>query len=180
MAISRKIILIILVLSNLLVSCKSHRNSISKVRNSRQEKASSISQIQQKYAEILGVSPNQVSNEPLYQFIDHWYGTPYKYGGQSTSGVDCSGFVNSLYNQVYQKTIPRTTQEISNQSKSISKNALSEGDIVIFDIEGKKHSHVGVYLQNGHFVHASSSKGVIISNLNSKYYMESFNRGGKL
>lgn len=180
MTLIRKTLIAMLVISSVFTSCKSHRHTASKNAKSNEKNKESHSPIQIKYAGILGVSPNQITNESLYKFIDHWYGTPYKYGGLSTSGVDCSGFVNSLYNQVYYKPIPRTTKEIADKSKSVSKNSMEEGDIVIFDIEGKKHSHVGVYLQNGHFVHASSSKGVIISNLNNPYFVKAFNRAGKL
>jgi len=111
--------------------------------------------------------------------VDQWQGTPYRYGGTTKTGVDCSGFVGSLYLDVYQKSIPRSTNEIEKVTKHINKSSLKEGDVVFFDIDGKKTSHVGVYLQNGRFVHASSSKGVIISNLSNPYYQKSFNRGGK-
>lgn len=148
---------------------------------SRAEKNTSIenSSIQNKYGSILGVSADKISNITLYQFIDDWYGTPYKYGGQSRSGVDCSGFINTLYSQVYHKSIPRTTKDISSKVKSVSKSNLKEGDIVIFDIQGKKHSHAGVYLLNGKFVHASSSKGVIISDLENPYYVKAFSKAGR-
>lgn len=154
-----------------------------RVSQNRSESQSSNSlsktSVQAKYASILGIDPSEVKNITLYQFIDDWYGAPYKYGGQSKSGVDCSGFINSLFMDVYGKKVPRTTSQIAEEVRSVSKSRIEEGDIVIFDIQGKKHSHVGVYLKNGRFVHASSSKGVIISDLNSKYYQEAFGKAGR-
>jgi murein DD-endopeptidase / murein LD-carboxypeptidase len=136
--------------------------------------------IKQKYAQELGTNASQLKSEKLYLFIDEWRGTPYKYGGTNRSGVDCSGFVGELYRQVYTKNLPRTTSEIGKASKPISKSDLNEGDIVIFDINGKKGSHVGVYLANNKFVHASTSKGVVISDLENPYYQKAFSRGGKI
>lgn len=115
----------------------------------------------------------------LYRFVETWTGTPYRYGGTNQSGVDCSGFTGALYREVYKKTIPRTTKDISKGAKRVSTAHLKEGDIVFFDINGKKSSHIGVYLQNKHFVHASSSKGVIISHLDNPYYQKAFSHGGR-
>lgn len=138
------------------------------------------SNIKKKYAAELGVAPQDLKNEKLYVFIDEWKGVPYKYGGTTKTGIDCSGFIGILYREVYSINLPRTTSEISQNSKPISKSNLNEGDIVIFDINGKKGSHVGVYLINGKFVHASTSKGVIISDLENPYYQKAFSRGGKI
>lgn len=116
----------------------------------------------------------------LFAFVEDWKGVPYKYGGTSKSGVDCSGFVGILYQEVYNRNVPRTTGQLSTTSASVSQTKLSEGDLVFFDINGKKNAHVGVYLRNGEFVHASSSKGVVVSSLQNPYYKEAFRRGGKL
>lgn len=136
--------------------------------------------ILEKYAEKLGVSKSQIKNTVLYSFIDDWYGTKYKYGGLSKSGVDCSGFCNILYKEVYKKQLPRSTKEIAEQLKKVSKTKLEEGNLVFFNIEGKKNAHVGVYLINNRFVHASTSKGVIISSLENPYYKKAYSKGGKI
>lgn len=179
-----------LILASLLLfaSCSNNKKSKGKtasktrteVRKPTASNAPSTAAIKQKYAQELGTSASQLKSEKLYLFIDEWKGTPYKYGGTSRSGVDCSGFVGELYRQVYTKNLPRTTSEIGKASKPISKSDLNEGDIVIFDINGKKGSHVGVYLANNKFVHASTSKGVVISDLNNPYYQKAFSRGGKI
>lgn len=133
-----------------------------------------------KYARILEVNSNELHNLSLYQFIDDWNGVSYKLGGITQSGIDCSGFCQQLYANVYQKEIPRTTSAIYKSITRTSKDGLTEGDLVFFTIAGKKNSHVGVYLHNNRFVHASTSKGVIISSMENPYYKNNFNQGGKI
>ncbi len=134
--------------------------------------------IQNKYAEALGVSPSHITDVALYTFVDDWIGTKYQYGGMSKTGVDCSGFCNVLYNNVYKKQLPRTTKEIAKQIKKVNKEKLQEGNVVVFNIANKKNSHIGIYLQNNKFVHASTSKGVIISSLQNPYYLKAYSKGG--
>ncbi len=81
---------------------------------------------------------------------------------------------------MYKKQIRRTTSELSKDINKVSKGRLKEGDLVFFNISKKKNSHVGVYLKNSRFVHASSSKGVIISSLDNPYYKKTYNKGGRL
>jgi probable lipoprotein NlpC len=123
-----------------------------------------------KYSEMLGVDKNDIQNGRLYAFIDQWYGTPYKFGGLDKDGVDCSGLVFLLEQQVYGVTIPRMTSKQINVIKREYEDDLKEGDLVFFDFDGKKFSHVGVYLQNGYILHASSTKGVIIVPLHGAMY----------
>ena len=133
-----------------------------------------------KYADILKISKSEIKDIKLYSFIDSWYGIKYRYGGMSKSGVDCSGFTNILYSEVYGKQIPRTTKDIVKTINKVRKSKLEEGDLVFFNISKKRNSHVGIYLKNNKFVHASTSKGVIISSLDNPYYKKSYNKGGKL
>jgi len=136
--------------------------------------------LQNKYAEILQVSNSDLKNMKLYAFVDEWYGVKYQYGGQSKKGVDCSGFCSILYNAIYGKQIDRTTQALVNKINEVKKENLKEGDLVFFNIAKKINSHVGVYLANQRFVHASTSKGVIISNLENPYYKQNFSKGGSI
>ena len=162
------------------VSCSRNKRAVKKKSKHKTEIThSNSSSIKSKYASALGVSSNNIANITLYEFIDDWYGVPYKYGGTSKSGADCSGFIGQLYSNVYHKSLPRTTKEIDEACSKVSKSSLSEGDLVFFDINKKKSSHVGVYLQNNKFVHASTSKGVIISDLNNPYYQKTFSQGGR-
>jgi len=122
-------------------------------------------------SEILDVSESTLKNKNLYNFIIDWYGTPYKYGGNNQNGIDCSGFTNVLYKEIYKIQIPRVSKDIAENVKRKYTEDLKEGDLVFFSF-GKTGTvnHVGIYLHNNMFVHASTSKGVIISNLTESYY----------
>ncbi len=139
-------------------------------------------QVRKKYAEMLGVKPKEITNYTLYQFIDRWYGANYRMGGCSKSGIDCSGFAQKLYGEVYGVDLLRTASEQYSNCKRIkhSKDA-EEGDLVFFHVRSRHRiSHVGIYLANDYFVHASTSGGVMISNLNEEYWHKYFAGAGKI
>lgn len=171
-----KYLIYFLVLINFFSSCKSSKiiTDPTLVNNS------SENLMRKKYADKLNVTEQQLLNIKLYKFIDEWYGTKYKLGGLDKSGIDCSGFVFKLYDIVYSRKIPRTTEEINGISKQLDKNKIKEGDFVFFKINSKKVSHVGVYLINDKFVHASSQKGIMISDLNEPYFQQHFFNGGRV
>ncbi|MEH6543593.1 MAG: NlpC/P60 family protein [Porticoccaceae bacterium] len=102
-----------------------------------------------------------------------WRGTPYRYGGMEKSGVDCSGFVHLTYRDKLNLDIPRTAAALSRLGQEISVSELKTGDLVFFRT-GKNQRHVGIYLNNHQFVHASRSKGVTISNLNNTYWLKTY------
>lgn len=136
--------------------------------------------IQKKYSGLLGVPASNISNGELYAFIDKWMNTKYQYGGQGSKGFDCSGFTQLLYDQVYKIKLPRNSQD---QYKAIAnfhrKRNLEEGDLVFFATNGgRKISHVGVYLQNNKFINATTSKGVVISDITSAYWDDRYVDGG--
>jgi len=130
------------------------------------------------YASILGVSVRDIHNKPLYSFIDKWMGSPHRLGGTKPSGIDCSGFVGILYREVYGKDLPRTSRDMGDQIKRKYERQLREGDLVFFSFGGKNIDHVGVYLHNNKFVHVSTSKGVIISDIRDTWYYKYFVRAG--
>ncbi len=130
--------------------------------------------------EKLSVTNKEVKSSKLYSFINDWYGTPYKYGGCQKSGVDCSCFTDLLYQNVYGHKTARTAGEIHKECDKINIAAVKEGDLVFFITNGKSISHVGVYLKSNKFAHASTSKGVIISDLNEAYYKKTFHSAGRL
>lgn len=96
-------------------------------------------------------------------------GTPYKWGGTTTAGFDCSGFVGYAFKQAG-KNLPRTTSEIHKQGEAVLKSNLQKGDLVYFETYKKGPSHMGIYLGNNEFIHASSSKGVSITTLSNSYW----------
>ncbi|MBI4946712.1 MAG: C40 family peptidase [Bacteroidetes bacterium] len=142
--------------------------------------SSSKNNIEDKYSHLLGVNKENISDRKLYAFIDDWYGTPYQYGGKTKKGIDCSGFTILLYKEVFGKELCGTSSSLYNQCKKISKEELKEGDLVFFKIESKDISHIGIYLQNNKFVHASTKAGIIVNDLNEVYYKKYFAGGGRM
>jgi lipoprotein Spr len=137
--------------------------------------------LENKYAQILGVSPAAITNTTLYDFIDDWWGTPYKYGGNSRDGIDCSAFVQQLYNDVYNINLARTSLELYHKVVVITKKHLQEGDLIFFRTTRRKRvTHVGVYLQNNKFVQASASSGVTISDLSDTYWQAHYAGAGRV
>ncbi len=180
MKISWAIRIVFLVFLVTQISCSRNKKATKKkLAHTTEQVSRNNDGLKEKYARSLGVDAKDIQNIALYQFIDEWYGVPYKFGGTTKAGADCSGFVGQLYDTVYRKSLPRSTNEIDKACSNVSKSSLKEGDLVFFDINKKKVSHVGVYLQNNKFVHASTSKGVIISDLENPYYQKSFSKGGR-
>ncbi len=140
--------------------------------------------LQEKYARSLEITPEQVTNIPLYAFIDEWIGTPYKWGGTDKKGIDCSAFIQQLLDSVYQIRIPRTSLEQFYTNwidKFRSLKHLSEGDLIFFRTIGNNIvSHVGLYLDNGYFVNSSSSNGVSIASLNDPYWRHKIVGAGRV
>jgi len=136
--------------------------------------------IAEKYSALMGVDKGQIQNGRLYTFIDEWWGTPYKYGGQDKQGVDCSALAQTLEQEVFGINIPRTTSEQVTIIKRKYEEELQEGDLVFFDYDGGKFNHVGVYLQNGYLVHASSTRGVTIIRLHDPSIYSHFSRAGSI
>lgn len=136
------------------------------------------SKLQFKYAMMTDREVEEISNISLYSFIDDWYKTPYRYGGCSRNGIDCSGFVMTLADAVYNTRLPRTARDQYQETERLDKEELTEGDFVFFNTRGGV-SHVGVYLGNDFFVHSSTNSGVVISSLREEYYKKRFLGGGR-
>ncbi|MFT3701384.1 MAG: C40 family peptidase [Agriterribacter sp.] len=137
-----------------------------------------------KYAGYLNVQPEKIVNMPLYQFIDNWLNTPYKWGGMDKKGIDCSALIQRLLDSVYAIKIPRTSVEQFYAmwiDKFKSTKHLSEGDLVFFKTVGDNVvSHVGMYLDNGKFINSSSSKGVSIADINDPYWKSKLVGAGRI
>ena len=118
----------------------------------------------------------------MYDEVKSWIGTPYKYGGNNKRGVDCSGFVVQVYKKVYGVSLQRSSDLIYEKNcEKIKKNDLQEGDLVFFSTgRSKKINHVGIYLKSDKFVHASSSRGVIVSDLDESYYVRTYVSSGRV
>ena len=171
----------VLVLSMLFlaVSCKSKTDWRDNYKKSKVEKSTTTSKKKvvntpanlTEISKLLNVNESQLKNKSLYHFIVDWYGTPYKFGGNNQNGIDCSGFTNILFNEIYNIQLPRISRDIAEKVKRKYTKDLKEGDLVFFSFGNSGVvNHVGVYLHNNNFVHASTSRGVIISNLSEPYY----------
>jgi cell wall-associated NlpC family hydrolase len=111
--------------------------------------------------------------ELLYKQFNHWKGTKYHFGGLSKKGIDCSGFVYITFKSQFGINLPRSTKLLSKIGLEISKSKLSPGDLVFFKTK-KLTRHVGIYVEHGKFLHVSTKKGVIISQLNNTYWKSNF------
>jgi hypothetical protein len=132
------------------------------------------------YSHKLGYELNGSEEMKFIKSVDEWLGVPYKYGGCTKDGTDCSCFVSCFYQNVYGISLPRRSEDMKLQSKTIEKEALKQGDLVFFKITGEKISHVGIYISKGFFVHATTSKGVMINSLDENYYKKYFLTAGRI
>jgi peptidoglycan DL-endopeptidase LytE len=130
-------------------------------------------------AELLGNWNNPEEPKLLVRVATGFLGAPYRLGGSSVKGLDCSGFVKKIY-QFFNIDLPRTAFEQSHIGLRVARNELSEGDLLFFDTR-RKLGHVGIYIGNNEFVHASSRKrGVRIDNLNTPYFDKRFVKAVRL
>ena len=140
------------------------------------------SALQFKYAILENATVEEMQNERLLEFMEEWYGTKYHYGGAAKDGIDCSAFVSTLMSVVYGiSDLPRMSKDQFIATSRVSKNNLREGDLVFFHTYGKKKkavTHVGVYLRNNKFIHASIS-GVMISDMSDGYYSAHYVGAGR-
>lgn len=116
--------------------------------------------------------PGQVKTALMQQY-KNWHGVPYRAGGDSRRGVDCSGFVKLTFRDQFGIDLPRDTGGMGHLGQAVSSQRLQPGDLVFFQT-GRRTRHVGIFLQNGRFLHASTSKGVIISDMNTPYWRNAY------
>ena len=120
------------------------------------------------------------SNLDLYKEIYGWLGVRYRYAGLTKRGVDCAGFVKNISNRIYGTKLSGSARDHYAKCVAINKEDLQEGDLVFFKINHSQISHVGMYLGNNKFVHASVKKGVMINDLDEKYYAKYYYISGRI
>jgi len=116
----------------------------------------------------------------LDPFIEKYWGRKYKYGAIGPYTFDCSGFTQRVFKEAYGFTLPRTSRQQYRAGVSVSKGNLRYGDLVFFNTSGKGVSHVGVYIGNNKFAHASTSQGITTSSLGNSYYRKRFIGGRRV
>ena len=133
----------------------------------------------------LGFDIELHDNWPLMLEASSWIGTPYQYGGNSRGGIDCSGLNVAIYKAVFNHQLSRNSrQQFEADCKSVKKSHLQQGDLLFFAIADKVNAsninHTGIYLKNGLFLHASTSRGVVVDNLEAAYYKKYWVAGGRV
>jgi cell wall-associated NlpC family hydrolase len=113
--------------------------------------------------------PKEMAKKLVSEANSH-VGEPYKYGGTTTRGWDCSGFVRTMYLRALGASLPRTAREMYERCQAIPFVYRREGDLIFFQINSQKPSHVGILIKNNKFIHVSISEGVIVSSIEDGYY----------
>jgi murein DD-endopeptidase / murein LD-carboxypeptidase len=119
-------------------------------------------------------SAGTVDSGRMNKIIAGYLRTPYKNGGVDKNGIDCSGLVMAVYNEYNSTRLPRNTGKLYSKLRNVEYKTIAYGDLVFFALNGSGVSHVGIYVGNKKFVHASKSRGVVIDSMNEDYYVNSF------
>lgn len=164
-------------LSVLLTACSTAEKAV-RHKKSRDETARLESR--KHLSDKLGVALDKNSDLRLAAAVVDWLGVPHRSGGRSKSGTDCSGFAGHIYRSVYGIDIPRSSPDIYKACMPLKKNELREGDFVFFKVGSRVINHVGIYIKDGKFAHASTSRGVMVSELSEPYWEKYWFSGGRL
>lgn len=152
------------------------KNISKKTVATKEESISTINRYEAKW----GVDLPDDADTNLIKEIDSWLGVPYKYGGKDKSGTDCSGMVFSIYNNVYGFSLNRSSYDIIQNVIKVPIEEAKFGDLVFFKIYKNRVSHVGIYLGDKKFIHASTQLGVRIDSLEMPYYRDRFYMAGRI
>ncbi|MDE7385685.1 MAG: C40 family peptidase [Muribaculaceae bacterium] len=111
-----------------------------------------------------------------------WLGVKYRYGGEGRDGIDCSALVMNVYREALGVKLPRTSRSQHEYTTSVSRRDLQPGDLVFFSTLKNRSgiSHVGLFIGNDRFIHASSSRGVVVSRLSDKYFVSHYHSSGRV
>lgn len=136
-------------------------------RETTRSKTDSDTVVVSAYSPVSGIEREVLSQ--LRSAYDDWGGAPYLLGGSSKSGVDCSAFTKSVLDEYFDIDIPRHTRDQLQAGSSVRRNSIRPGDLIFFRTD-RGVLHVGLAMENGDFLHASYSSGVMISNVGERYW----------
>jgi lipoprotein Spr len=168
-----------------IASCSTRKQSAGSKPSLKKSQPQYSRQTVSKLSKQFGVRLTQADNITLYNTCSSWIGVRYRHGGNTKNGVDCSGFISAIYKQVYSIGLERNTANILKKNCTpVGKHNLREGDLVFFKTTGsgnrKTPTHAGIYLKNGRFIHAASSRGVVVNSLSETYYVRTWITGGRI
>lgn len=149
-------------------------------RDHPRDRNTGLSATYKKYSSKWGIELTGKEDVEFLEAIDGWLGVPYVYGGESKQGTDCSGMIQTLYKQIYGISLQRSANDMQKDVDFIDLDKGILGDILFFKINFKTVGHVALYLGQRKFIHATVSRGVIISCLDEAYYSKRYYKCGKL
>jgi probable lipoprotein NlpC len=155
--------LLFLMVLMVLVACSSRKKTVSTSTAARTAMAMS-----------------NVKSKPLYRFINDWTGVRYRMGGLDKRGIDCSGFAFLLQKNIYGNELPRRSSDQATLIRTKNISQLKEGDLIFFSFGGGAVDHVGIYLNNNYFVHASTTRGVVVDDLSLPAYQRTMVKAGSI
>lgn len=163
-----------------------HNDRTDRTEKTRRDTLSDISErtatkgVYAKYSEKWNVELSGKEDAKFLEEIDSWLGTPYVYGGESKKGTDCSGMIQTMYKTLYNLSLNRSANDMQKDVRFIDLDKAKLGDVLFFKINGDRVSHVALYLGNRRFIHATTSKGVMISSLDEEYYSKRYYKCGRI
>ena len=167
-----KLLSLLAIAALLLAGCGSSRRAVKYKKSERQGDRT----------EKIDRKPVSKSGQALVREARKWRGVPYKYGGHSRSGADCSGFLMEVFKEAVGIRLPRSSRDQKEYCRPVRRDEMIVGDLVFFTSKNSKGkiAHVGMYIGDNRMIHASSSRGVVEDDLSLRYYVEHFNGVGRV
>lgn len=173
-------LIICILISIIFIQCKSTAKLKKAETDTEKNRKTANSFLYHNYSKKMGYQLNGDEDIQFLDMVDSWLGVPYKFGGCTKEGTDCSCFVYSFYKDFYNITLARKSEDMQKEAIEIDLAKIQTGDLVFFKIKTEKTSHVGIYISKNRFVHSTTSKGVMINSLDENYYKTYFYKAGRI